>query len=392
MKTSTHTPSGRWRLFRQAAGRHFARHWRLSSRREEPAWIRLLITTGFGLTIGVALSVLSGSLGGDLGKPDWWAGSLPANLLLACCISYSFHAVYAAIEKLLPAERVDEMAGWRDWRAGLLHSAIGVVCVIVGAFIGLSLIDLIWQVHTLQSMLVWQFLAVSLLISALQWVFWKWRWKQKALQLSATEAQLKLLQAQIEPHFLFNTLANVQSLIDYDTPRAKQMLEAFTDYLRASLGRLRVEDSSLGAELEMAQAYLQLLQTRMGERLRFAIEVDEAARAAVLPPLLLQPLIENAIQHGLEPKIEGGSILVSATLQQGRRLQIRIADDGLGLDAPRRPGPRHGNKQAGAGIALDNIRARLATRYAEVASLRLEARSPGTVAILELPLILKKSP
>jgi len=223
------------------------------------------------------------------------------------------------------------------------------------------------------------FVFLALLITGLNAAWWKMRIKQQDLQLAATEAQLRLLQGQIEPHFLFNTLANVQSLIDYDAPRAKQMLEAFTDYLRASLGQLRDGNSTLGAELDMAQSYLQLLQIRMNERLSFQIEASAEARAAVLPPLLLQPLIENAIHHGLEPKVEGGRVLIRAQVIRGR-LEVQVDDDGLGLDAPRRPG-----RKAGAGLALGNIRARLQSLYPHNASLQLTQQAVGTLATLTLP-------
>ena len=157
--------------------------------------------------------------------------------------------------------------------------------------------------------------------------------------MRANEAQLRLLQGQMEPHFLFNTLANVISLIDADAPRAKHMLEALTDYLRASLGGLRHDDSTLAAELDLARRYLELMQTRMGDRLRFEIDVDEALGRAALMPLVLQPLIENAVKHGLEPQVDGGTVRVTAT---------RIAVDGAGLrcrsasrtTAPAWPRPR----------------------------------------------------
>jgi sensor histidine kinase YesM len=220
---------------------------------------------------------------------------------------------------------------------------------------------------------------ISVVITGLNWVWWRVRARRQALKLQATESQLRLLQAQIEPHFLFNTLANVQSLIDYDTPRAKAMLEAFTDYLRSSFNQLRRTDATLGAELDMAQSYLNLLQIRMMERLTFTLDVAPELRNAVLPPLLLQPLVENAIHHGLEPKVEGGHILISAVVR-GANLDISVQDNGLGLDAPLRPG------RAGQGIALANIRARLATRYAQRASLSLEQLPAGTRATIRIPL------
>jgi LytS/YehU family sensor histidine kinase len=166
--------------------------------------------------------------------------------------------------------------------------------------------------------------------------------------------------------------------MDHDTPRAKLILEAFTEYLRASLSQLRSADSTLGAELDMAQSYLLLLQIRMDERLRFVIEADEQARAAILPPLLLQPLVENAIHHGLEPKIEGGQVRISASVNDAR-LEICVNDDGLGLDVPPRVG------RCGQGMALENIRARLKTRYADNAQLSLQPLPVGTRACLNIP-------
>jgi sensor histidine kinase YesM len=157
------------------------------------------------------------------------------------------------------------------------------------------------------------------------------------------------------------------------------MLASFTDYLRASLGTLRAEHSTVANELELAQSYLQLLQARMEERLRFSIEADEATRAQPLPPLLLQPLVENAVVHGLEPSIEGGMVQVRAEVVDGA-LRLEVKDDGRGIDAPPRPGKR------GAGVALANVRQRLATRYGSAATLELLPGQPGTLARITIPL------
>jgi len=351
--------------------------------RSEPVWAQLLISTGIGMAFSAVMLSLVALSKGRLTHAEWWALNIPPNLLLSLSVSYCIHGLYRLIEWLLPEATIHRINGWRDWRSGLFFSAVPISGVVLGGAIGAGLIGALYRVDALGSLMgsprnLLVFLSISVLLSAVNWVWWKLRWRQQALQLQATEAQLRLLQAQIEPHFLFNTLANVQSLIDHDTPRAKQMLEAFTDYLRASLSQLRLADSSLEAELGMAQSYLQLLQTRMGERLRFAIEVDPAVRAAVLPPLLLQPLIENAIHHGLEPQVEGGEVRISARAADGV-LTLTVDDDGRGLTAPRRPG------RAGSGMALDNIRARLKTRYADAASLSLQSLERGTRAVLTLP-------
>jgi sensor histidine kinase YesM len=209
--------------------------------------------------------------------------------------------------------------------------------------------------------------------------------------LRANEAQLRLLQGQMEPHFLFNTLANVISLVDADAPRAKQMLQALTDYLRASLGALRHDDSTLLAELELARRYLQLMQTRMGERLRFEIEADDRVRDAALMPLVLQPLIENAVKHGLEPQVDGGTVRVIATrlaIDGQDSLQVCIEDDGAGLAAAAsRPRRRVAGGADGNGIALANLRARLAARFGAAGRLTLDELETGrgTRACLIVP-------
>ena len=156
-----------------------------------------------------------------------------------------------------------------------------------------------------------------LLITALfQQFFWA-KSRQIQAENRATEAQLRLLQAQIEPHFLFNTLANVVSLMEVDPARAKTMLEAFVDYLRASLSGLGHGRHTLGDEIDLVDAYMRIIKIRMEDRLEYAIEVPAALRACALPALTLQPLVENAIVHGLEPQIAGGRVRIGA--QERRR-------------------------------------------------------------------------
>ncbi len=189
------------------------------------------------------------------------------------------------------------------------------------------------------------------------------------------EAQLKMLQAQIEPHFLFNTLANVGSLIDSDPALAKKLLERLNDWLRIALLRARSEHATLGDELEMLENYLQILKIRFGDRLRWHIGVPEAARRCAFPPMLLQPLVENAVRHGIEPKLGGGEINISARIENAT-LHIEVGDSGAGLsDDP---------DSSGAGLA--NVRARLATLFGEPGKLVLENNADGGVTVtLELP-------
>jgi LytS/YehU family sensor histidine kinase len=191
----------------------------------------------------------------------------------------------------------------------------------------------------------------------------------------ASEAQLKLLQAQIEPHFLFNTLSNVISLIDERPQSAKDMLVDLTRLLRRSLLRARSETLPLAEEIADIRAYLEIQAQRLGPRLRYAIEVDPALSTLQIAPYLLQPLVENAIRHGLEPMIEGGELRIRVEQLDGQ-VRIEVADTGRGLRSDREPG-----------VALANIRERLAARYGQGAQLSLHPNTPsGVVSRLTFPL------
>ncbi|GGX54338.1 sensor histidine kinase [Saccharospirillum salsuginis] len=198
--------------------------------------------------------------------------------------------------------------------------------------------------------------------------------KDKDLMLS----QLKLMQSQIEPHFLFNTLANVQGLIDQDSAAAKQLVGELTTMLRASLRRTRQDQTRLDEELTIVRSYLAIQAIRMGDRLRFSIDVPDALGDVPLPPLLIQPLVENAVVHGIEPSPQGGCVDVLASREEGRLL-IRIRDTGLGLgNAP---------KSSGEGVGLSNVRDRLRMLYGDAASLTLKpGEEQGTEVCLRVPL------
>ncbi len=200
----------------------------------------------------------------------------------------------------------------------------------------------------------------------------------ETIQRQAAQAQLQLLQAQIEPHMLFNTLSNLQGLIDIDPARAQQMLDQLIQYLRATLSSSRAGSTTLAQEFALMSAYLGLMSVRMGERLTYALDLPAALRDTKVPPMLLQPLVENAIIHGLEPKVDGGHVTVSAAHADGR-LVLCVADNGLGLNAP--------SAKAGTHLGLANTRDRLQALFGETAALRLEPNNPGgAVARLTLPL------
>ncbi len=201
-----------------------------------------------------------------------------------------------------------------------------------------------------------------------------------AAQLLA-EARLKALQAQIEPHFLYNTLAGVLSLIDSQPARARHMLERFIDFLRASLAASRAETATVDSELALARAYLDVLAVRMGERLRFTVRADPAVSAAKISPMLIQPLVENAVMHGLEPKVDGGSLRLSARIDASL-LCIEVSDDGVGIgNAPTR---------SGGGLGLSNLKARIRSQYGPAAQLQL-LDQPGGGACVRLLLPIHQS-
>jgi hypothetical protein len=195
------------------------------------------------------------------------------------------------------------------------------------------------------------------------------------------EAKLMALQAQVEPHFLYNTLANVQALTEVDPPLANKMTGHLIQYLRAALPKMRENISTVGQEMELVTAYLNILKIRMGDRLEFSVDIPEACLNLPFPPLMLPSLVENAIKHGLEPQREGGRIdVVALKVGEGANAKIRmmVKDTGRGLtDAP---------IQAGGGVGLTNVRERLLALFGEAASLTLESHQPkGVIAMIEVP-------
>jgi hypothetical protein len=195
------------------------------------------------------------------------------------------------------------------------------------------------------------------------------------LEREMTEARLQVMQAQIEPHFLFNTLANVRRLYQVDPPMGRAMLQHLSRYLGAALPQMRESRSTLGRELALTVAYLNIQKIRMGDRLTFDVDIPQALKACAVPPMMLLTLAENAIRHGLIPMPEGGSVRVRARAEGGV-LMLEVADTGRGLE-----------ESSGAGIGLANIRARLKSLYSTEARLLLANNPPrGVTATLELPI------
>lgn len=195
-----------------------------------------------------------------------------------------------------------------------------------------------------------------------------------ALQKETMEANLRLLQAQIEPHFLFNTLSNILSLIDTEPGKGKAMLLDLTKYLRTSLVRTMPQTTLLNEEMAIITAYLNIQKIRMGERLRFHIFIADDLRQLPFPPMLLQPLVENAVKHGLEPQVAGGEIFIRAS-QENNLLRVEVTDTGRGFSS-----------FTETGVGVNNVRERLRLLFGEKGRLIIEENHPcGVKAIIEVP-------
>jgi sensor histidine kinase YesM len=188
------------------------------------------------------------------------------------------------------------------------------------------------------------------------------------------ESQLRLLRAQIEPHFLFNTLGAVQQLAEHDAPRAAELTANLIAFLRASMNKMRSEQVALDAEFGLVEAYLRVMQVRLGARLRFTLTLPPELGQVPVPSMIVLTLVENAIKHGIEPSLRGGEVIVSAEVL-GATIRVRVQDSGVGMGA------------AGvSGTGLDNVRRRLQLAYGAGAGLALHDADPGLVADITIPL------
>lgn len=185
------------------------------------------------------------------------------------------------------------------------------------------------------------------------------------LERQALDARMRLLQAQVEPHFLFNTLANVQTLVDSGSPRASAVLGSLIAYLRAAVPRLHERTTTLGQEVTLVRAYLEVMHMRIPDRLQFAIHVDDAASTLVCPPMTLMTLAENAVRHGIDPSEEGGRIDIDVRVVADRCL-IVVTDTGVGLR----------ESAAGLGTGLAALRERLQLIFGDDSTLKLAEQIP----------------
>jgi hypothetical protein len=361
--------------------------------RAGPLWMQWLWTLLFAAMLAVAFTVI-GFVAFGRGEGAWrnipgWIYWYGKNLVVCITVSVAIHLLFDLGRVTLA--RPARVAKWSRWQRTAYFSGVSLLGLVLAWPVGLWLAGvhvLQWLANSDGRNVIFGSVLLSLLVTFLLHHGFSAKAAQADAERRATEAQLRLLQGQIEPHFLFNTLANVQSLMDHDLPKARQMLCSFTDYLRASLGSLRSETSTLADELQLVRSYLELLHGRMEDRLRFDITVEPALLQQPLPPLLLQPLVENAVVHGLEPSLEGGRVQLTARVV-GPQWVIEVHDDGRGLDLRPRSGatPARHSGARGQGVALQNLRERLLAQYGSSARLELEAAHPGTRARITLPLL-----
>lgn len=267
-----------------------------------------------------------------------------------------------------------------SWRA-----VVWLVCGIgLGYFLGTAIGDAYaghstWELLHLDPRRFMAIMVSSAAISAAFLGYFYLRGKAESLQRQASEAQLRLLESQLEPHMLFNTLANLRALIGTDPERATAMLDRLNDYLRATLQASRADAQApahtLADEFARLNDYLAIMAVRMGPRMVYTLDLPDALAAHPLPALLLQPLVENSIRHGLEPSLQGGQIRVSARAQ-GQQLRLEVSDTGVGSASMDR-----------TGFGLAQVRERLATAFDGRARLDWEsAPGQGTKALISLPL------
>ena len=335
-----------------------------------PLWRRIRFAAALSLTWGLLMSINSGTP-----MMSWLVRT--TFVVFAALLSYR---VFAQLPTMLPL-----------WLARWVLQLIGVVIAIpVGAFIAYSLTSEwpFWNdrirlqgygIVTFLGVLFGPWIALGAMVrqrealartQALAFSLERSEYEHKAMQ-----ARLHLLQAQVEPHFLFNTLANVRALVNAQAPQATKVLDSLIAYLRAVTPLLHEPATTLGQELHLVRAYLELMQMRIPDRLQYAFNVEAQALPLRCPPMTLLTLVENAVRHGIDPSEDGGRIDVDVKCRHGL-CEIRVTNTGRGL----------GTANPGLGTGLTTLRERLSLAFSGRAQLRLSAVSGnGVIAELDLP-------
>jgi hypothetical protein len=349
-----------------------------------PYLARALRSAGYGIVIGVAIAYLH--------RQDLWRTlvySLCISLLCWLCLDLGRTALTQATRAWRGQPWAARSETWPGWPWMLVIICVGCPIAYAG---GTALGDLLTGQHTpnVFSQSSVREIASDLLFCIVPAVvithYFYTRGAlanreadARAAQQQAAQSRLKLLESQLEPHMLFNTLANLRVLIALDPQRAQAMLDQLIAFLRATLGGSRALEHPLREEFARLQDYLSLMRVRMGERLRIRFELPAALAEVPVPPLLLQPLVENSIKHGLEPAVGGGLIEVRAE-RDGTMLVLIVRDTGVGLSE---------SAAVQAGFGVRQVRERLDALFGERASLTLEPAldaDGGTRATVRLPL------
>jgi len=349
-------------------------------------WLRYELQVSVPLCVAIATALTW------IGGEGFWL-----NLIYSCCIGMLIQfsseagrywlAANLARQKPGQAGLASHWPGWK-WMAPWI-----LICSVGGYWLGSLLADwLTGHQHMRNAMhghgpfpLVLLLMSIAVAVTITYFFYAQGRIaateaQAEAARRAAAENQLMLLQSQLEPHMLFNTLANLRVLIGLDPPKAQAMLDHLIGFLRSTLNASRSATHPLQNEFDRVADYLALMQVRMGSRLQTHLDLPEALQAWAVPPLLLQPLVENAILHGLEPKVEGGRITLRAWADE-QALHLEVSDTGVGLV--------NAQTTTGTGFGTEQVCQRLATQYGPAARLSLHAAADaegGTVARIDLPL------
>jgi sensor histidine kinase YesM len=355
-------------------------------RRWRPSQLRSIVLTA--ILSGIMIAVIAITIASFGGRLTW--GRIQEIAVFTLSIGYTQHFLYTLVIRTSRRKA--------SWAPALMHPlTLALLLPVVGIYVGFNIALLILSGGTAffsfrEGWREWAFGAcVSI---AVGWILWESteasrkreveRRERAELEASVARsdkeratAELKTLRAQVEPHFLYNTLSNVVSLIEREPATAKHMTERLIGYLRHTLDASRRDNATVGDEMAIIVDYLEILRLRMGERLAYEVNADDATRTLPLAPMLLQPLVENSIKHGLEPKIEGGRVKVAATTHDNM-LDIVVEDTGLGFGVSTDTG--------GAGSGLANVRGRLKAIYGDSAKLAIEQPGEGTRIRLTIPM------
>jgi signal transduction histidine kinase len=347
--------------------------------RSTPVLLRALRGVGYGLLVGLLIAFLRKQ-------------SLVPTLVYSACIAFvcwvSIDLGRKLISRWLEQRSGRVSAGWPGWRWMILIIVVGSG---LGFLVGTAAGDLLTGGHTAALLRDPRQTLADLLVVLIPTVLITFFFysrsvladQEAATQIArrqAAEARLRLLESQLEPHMFFNTLANLHVMIGVDPRRAQGMLDQLIAFLRATLSASRATEHPLRQEFARTRDYLGLMQVRMEERLRVSFDLPAELAEIPVPPLLLQPLVENSIRHGLEPSVTGGRIELDAR-REGASLVITVRDTGVGI--------ANGSVSNGTSFGLHQVTERLATQYGGRASLTLRPAADaegGTIAVIRLPL------